>query len=495
MSTIIRAQNISEAISIATEGKIAGRWNLFRGQTNASWRVTSTAERLAEVEREEALQEFTRFHNWAKSEQAMTGYFDKPDSLWAIAQHYGIKTNFIDFTDDPRVAAFFASDTAETPSSNQMAAIVCLETTDFERFRESVWPGLMRGSSNANPPEIIHIDVEDLWRLQQQRGCFLWNPVEDIEKHYNFDRIEFPYTGDDPILPRRDEIYPLNQSNLEKKIAAHFMNEHMLRNEKLIRELNWNVHRISVPVDHYDITSHFPNYSTDESDWNNLLGWIRPASEHATTVLPGAELCIPPDEDFSSLARQLLDGISVDFVRENRQSGLQFKNAKPVDIDNPLLIRIRRLWNGMRTLPYSEDEIVTSVTKVIDLFPLMLRGIDVRNVFGEEGAFVEMGGALDGKGAFSRAACTMIGFRAACRQEFIQVVRANKGLSDDVLNWHLLQVPARPWQRFKFAGLRKLMVEELIPTQVVWRATSEGADGLRRVIYFSPTDLKTFGLA
>jgi hypothetical protein len=74
-------------------------------------------------------------------------------------------------------------------------------------------------------------------------------------------------------------------------------------------------------------------------------------------------------------------------------------------------------------------------------------------------------------------------------------VKAGEEMDDEVLGWHLLQRMARPRQRFTFEGLRKLMVEELIPTQVVWRATGEGNDALTEVIYFSPTDFEVFGLA
>jgi hypothetical protein len=103
----LEVANIDEAIKIASEGARAGEWDLFRGQANSNWQVTSSAERLSDSQRQEAFERFKRFAGWAQDVAGMARYFADPDSMWAIAQHYGIPTMFIDFSDDPRVAAFF----------------------------------------------------------------------------------------------------------------------------------------------------------------------------------------------------------------------------------------------------------------------------------------------------------------------------------------------------------------------------------------------------
>ena len=493
MPTVIQAPSIEEAIKIALLGKAGGKWNLFRGQTNAKWQVTSSLERLTPDKRENALQEFIRFHNWAETESSMKDYFEQPDALWAIAQHYGIPTNFVDFTDDPRVAAFFASDTGDTPSVEQKAAIICLDTDDFAEFWDSTWPHLAKGNKDAKPPEIVRIDVRNLWRLQQQKGCFLWKSLAEIEKFYDFDRIVFPFTKNDPALPGHNEIYPLNQSELEKRIAAHFMNERMIKGSRHIDELNITIHRIEVPASHYDIGSWCSDYAEDESDWDNLDQWRLGGTEHAADALPGALLDLGADSTFEALAELLRSDITPEFVTNNRNSALQF--ADPLNHGVGILTRVRRLWNGMRTLPYSADEIVTALRMTLDLYPVMRSGINVGDAFGEDGAYVEMCAAADGRGSYSRAALHVKEFPRACRPGFVAAVKAGEEMDDEVLGWHLLQRMARPRQRFTFEGLRKLMVEELIPTQVVWRATGEGNDALTEVIYFSPTDFEVFGLA
>jgi hypothetical protein len=99
----IEATDIGHAIEIASEGQKSGQWDLFRGQINAQWQVTSSAERLTDQQREEAFAWFERFLGWAQTVPGMARYFSIPDALWAIAQHYSLPTMFIDFSDDPRV--------------------------------------------------------------------------------------------------------------------------------------------------------------------------------------------------------------------------------------------------------------------------------------------------------------------------------------------------------------------------------------------------------
>jgi len=76
-----QAANLGEAIKIATEGMRSGEWDLFRGQTNANWQVTSSAERLSQAKREEALELCKRFAGWAQTVKGTVRYFDQPDSL------------------------------------------------------------------------------------------------------------------------------------------------------------------------------------------------------------------------------------------------------------------------------------------------------------------------------------------------------------------------------------------------------------------------------
>lgn len=90
---------------------------VFRGQSNASWALESSLERLLkdswtpeEVRKYEdySLQIFQpKFHLFDTENQ-------RPDSKFAwlsIMQHYGVPTRLIDFTQSPIIALFFALET------------------------------------------------------------------------------------------------------------------------------------------------------------------------------------------------------------------------------------------------------------------------------------------------------------------------------------------------------------------------------------------------
>jgi hypothetical protein len=482
-----RVSDISEAIELATAGNHSGKWDLFRGQTRADWFVTSSAGRLPETAREDAWNQFQRFATWARSVDAMANYVAELDSLWAVAQHYGLRTQFIDFTDDPRVAAFFSCDTQQEPDDDQEAAIICLNTEDFLKF----WKGFERLSAY---PEIIRIDVENLWRLQKQRGCFLWNPIENIEHHYDFDRIVFPFVKDHPSLPRREEIYPVDQSELEKMLTHFFMNEQLIEGTNFIDE-HFSV--IRLPNVSYDVTSWWPSGISLSEDWNSTEQWSAKKIEHADDALQGIVIEFGLSNSIEQLYEYILRTFTPEFIEANRDkafgSGVAQKEL-PSSQSRRLIVCVRRLWNGMRTLPYAAPEINTSISYFIKLFELSRHEKQPEDAFGPDGIEVEIGSSMDGTGAYSRGTVTTTALVEAYNPEFLSAVRQRLGRNDDLLAEASLHMPARPWERFTFSGLRTLMVEQLIPTQVVWRGHSVGDNSLREVIYFSPKELKVFGL-
>lgn len=490
-----RVSDISEAIALATAGNHSGKWDLFRGQTHADWFVTSSAGRLPETARQQAWSQFGRFAAWARSVDAMANYVAEPDSLWAIAQHYGLRTQFIDFTDDPRVAAFFSCDTQQEPDDDQEAAIICLNTEDFLKFWKGFGPLLQRKVKDGSAyPEIIRIDVENLWRLQKQRGCFLWNPIKNIEQHYDFDRIIFPFVKDHPSLPRRQEIYPVDQSELEKMLTGFFMNEQMIEGTKAIDE-RFTV--FTLPKVSYDVTSWWPSGIPLSEDWNSVEQWSVTKVEHADDALQGIVIDFGSPNLIERIYENILRTLTPEFIEAKRDKAFGFGVAQkevPSSESRRLIVCVRRLWNGMRTLPYSASEINASISCFIKLFELSRHGKQPEDAFGPDGIEVEIGSSMDGTGAYSRGTVTTPALIQAYNPEFLNAVRQELGTNDDSLAELSLHLPARPWERFTFSGLRTLMVEQLIPTQVVWRGDSEGDDALSEVIYFSPKELKVFGL-
>ena len=105
----IKARNLDEASEFAEQFRRDGSYDCFRGQADSNWGVQSSFERLSPTERKEAEQRVVRFANWMVQSSEVMPYITDDNQILAIAQHYGLKTPLIDFTREPKVAAFFAT--------------------------------------------------------------------------------------------------------------------------------------------------------------------------------------------------------------------------------------------------------------------------------------------------------------------------------------------------------------------------------------------------
>ena len=131
LTTRVTVDSIDEALLLARELKTRGAHDLFRGQCNARWGVSPSLFRIPDEAKEEVRNRLSRLHHFLQGTEGVS-YPADDDTVFAIAQHYGIPTNLVDFTSDPDVAAFFAWDmNGATPSPGQMACIFALNVSDF----------------------------------------------------------------------------------------------------------------------------------------------------------------------------------------------------------------------------------------------------------------------------------------------------------------------------------------------------------------------------
>jgi hypothetical protein len=80
------------------------RW-IFRGQRDVSWSLKTLLGRdhsNINIPQHEVFLEYFRTEIYAPKSKH---YYDKP--VWQLGQHYGLKTNLLDWTTDPVVALFF----------------------------------------------------------------------------------------------------------------------------------------------------------------------------------------------------------------------------------------------------------------------------------------------------------------------------------------------------------------------------------------------------
>ena len=164
---------------------ISGNRALFRGQSNSAWQITPSLGRpgVNPAEEEQKGQLFCRLlaslpfnrasivHPFAASRLDLQ---ISPKSYWAAAQHYGIRTDLIDFTTDPAVAVFFAC-SGRDPEPNQTSSVFVLplELT------------LDRGGEIILPPPFVD-------RLYTQRGLFVRRDTAISESEFGLLEVRFP---------------------------------------------------------------------------------------------------------------------------------------------------------------------------------------------------------------------------------------------------------------------------------------------------------------
>lgn len=217
---VYEVADIEEGVELANKFKDDATYDWFRGQTRG-WAPHSSLYRLQHgSDAEDSIAANRRrlpmFFSWLSDIPELC-YLLEPKhvhSAFAIIQHYGIPTHYIDFSTDPGVAGFFAADT-KTPPVGEKSCIYCLDSRDLM----GVWNAVKDVRKGASI-ELIRIDVQNLWRLQAQRGVFVFADY-NWQVDYPMAKIVFPYSGY-PSYPTAGEIYPRDKSPLEQLLDQYF---------------------------------------------------------------------------------------------------------------------------------------------------------------------------------------------------------------------------------------------------------------------------------
>ena len=236
-----------EALALAQNFKAEGRFDVFRGQARR-WTLLSSLHRLGESRFDEMTERGLLLYQFMGDNPVLKPYLKNTDHFFAVAQHYGFATNHVDFTTDPAVALYFATNSPANTVLEQ-ACIICVNRVHFQQvmeFTEPLWAKYM--AKKDLRPCFLEMDVKNLWRLQAQKGLFLFTPLAQIENVYPFHRIVFPYHGPFPGIDIAD-IYPVEKSVVETYLD-HFLEAERTSNnmQRFIKVIGHNkVHHGSEP--------------------------------------------------------------------------------------------------------------------------------------------------------------------------------------------------------------------------------------------------------
>ncbi|GHT33230.1 hypothetical protein FACS189434_06830 [Bacteroidia bacterium] len=491
---IYNTNSMQEALALANKLKKDEAFELFRGHASKDWEIVSSASRISDDLRDDFLQKIANFYSFCKKNNILKSYIDsdKDDKFIAIAQHYGLCTNFLDFTSSPEIAMYFATHD-KCCKVGEKCVIVCLNKKEFEHEVNNGYTNYILSKQNLPIPRIVECDIKNLWRLNAQKGCFIELPYINYDKIYGFDKIYFPYS--EPFNDIKDtDIYPERKSPIEIELDKFFMDIRMIENSKTVKTFP-NVVQFDVDLEptleqKNKIFKDFSKLSA-HSSWKNIdnewvvekqIEWKYEGNRNQIQI--DCQKLIDNDSDYLNKLTGIIDKhrnelINLEVINADNfisRNLIGYSGSKPIFTNSKITIsgKIKTMFDGMNILPYSNEQIVNAISELLNI-ELHFEEINKINV-----EFLEN---IDGKGYYSRACILKDDYRNLLRDDILtylnsEYLSTNPNFEDIMLLGCDMSFVS------DFNKFVDLFAKRIIPFQIFLN---------RNPILFNPAKIKIFG--
>lgn len=488
MAEQYKVNNLNEAVNLARQFTASGQYNLFRGQSQ-NWKLKSTLARLNDIDYDKGLDQIKRLHYYFQTYKPLEKYTFDNHWFYAVAQHYGLPTNYIDFSTSEDIAAYFATN-SKSNKIGQDCTIICLQENDFNEFikvTKSIYE-----KDKVVAPYIVRPNVDNLWRLQAQKGCFLFTPYENFEAYYDFDRIIFPFNKSFNEI-KTENVYPQKKSELEILLDQYFNTEKRREGQESFNKLITKTGSLHVELPPLNFT-HLLKNNIIHNSWQTALfkKWMFKVDEEWSNPKNINNLIIhfnfkkPINEQIQEIIKEL----SVHFNNQEikRGSTLKFEIiAKPKlskKLSRIISNSCSRIWDGTRNLPFSDKEIQKILAKYI-CFEIYENKFDKTPSLTKENLIsLEL---TNEYGSITRCYVSPSKIEFSFRDDLNEIIceKLMNNLSSEIL----LRIN-KPDLLFDFNKLLELFKDEIIPYQVLYNSEKE-----KPVIFYTPTQLTIMGYA
>lgn len=499
----INAKDIRSAIAIAEQLRDKGICDLFRGQTEC-WPLTTSIFR-SNVNREQEIQRLNKLANWLYSVIELSSTHNNTDKVLAIAQHYGIGTTFLDFTKNPKVAGFFATHGWDkSKGKRNRGCIVCLNRN---RFTES-WKDInqrVKTDKGFELVRIVDVDVQNLWRLQNQEGVFLdTKAAPDLLEMFSFFRyIFFPHKPKEDTFFDEEMIYPKKKSHLEILLDEFFENESRERGLERAKQFFGgviiNAKIGSIKGEDKAFKNQLLPKPLDSWHKENLSAWTIEPNENYKNILTKTTLevkltvcenCTQQKEFIiQQLVRLLNQDKNIRTLSINWIIKDEFGNDLVMDDEDSDELNLKiscskivsYLWDGLRRLPYSDEQIQDCISNYLIGAKYGYTGIT--EIFGENTG-VEFSTNI----AINRSTISDSLLFKCIRQDFWDLLNEDevkRAKSDG--GYGILPLLLEPQRLFEFSSFADLFVRNVVPMQPLFSQYDK--------IIFSPARITIFGIS